>query len=89
LSEVCWKLGEALRGIRPIAIEVQADAVVTNSQKATRIGLIVNELVSNALKHAFRGDSAGTVAVKLGGDMTRESASPGCRIIIAIPPAAV
>jgi two-component sensor histidine kinase len=34
-------------------------------QKATRIGLIVNELVTNALKHAFPDDGAGTVWVKL------------------------
>jgi two-component sensor histidine kinase len=65
LSEVCWKLGEALRGIRPIAVEVDADRVVTNTQKATRIGLIVNELVTNALKHAFPDDGAGTIWVKL------------------------
>jgi two-component sensor histidine kinase len=125
LSDVCWKLGEALRGIRPIAVEVDADRVVTNTQKATRIGLIVNELVTNALKHAFPDDGAGTVWVKvrrtpteltlvvedngigcpeeakdglgsrltrllvqqLGGTMTRESATPGCRITITIPSA--
>ncbi len=65
LGEVCWKLGEALRGIRPIAVEVDADRVVTMTPKATRIGLIVNELVTNALKHAFPGDGAGTVRVRL------------------------
>jgi two-component sensor histidine kinase len=125
LSEVCWKLGEALRGIRPIAVEVDADRVVTNTQKATRVGLIVNELVTNALKHAFPDDGAGTIWVKLhrtstvltlvveddgvgcpeeaedglgsrltrllvqqlGGTMTRESTTPGCRITITIPSA--
>jgi len=32
---------------------------------ATRIGLIVNELVVNALKHAFPDDRAGAIYVKL------------------------
>jgi two-component sensor histidine kinase len=65
LTEMCWKLGEALRGIRPIAVEVDADRVVASTQKATRIGLIVNELVTNALKHAFPHDGAGSIRVKL------------------------
>jgi len=65
LHEVCWKLGEALRGVRPIAVEVDADEVETQSQAATRLGLIVNELVTNALKHAFPGERGGTVYVRL------------------------
>jgi two-component sensor histidine kinase len=65
LGEVCWKLGEALRGVRPIAVEVDADRVEIRSPMATRIGLIVNELVTNALKHAFPNERGGTVYVRL------------------------
>ncbi len=65
LGEMCAQLGDALRGVRPIAISVNADSIVTNSRKATRIGLIVNELVTNALKHAFPGDRAGAISVSL------------------------
>jgi two-component sensor histidine kinase len=65
LAEICLNLGNALRGIRPIAVEVHADHVVAQGQKATRIGLIVNELVTNALKHAFPNDSTGRIAVEL------------------------
>src|SRR5258706_13158919 len=36
-----------------------------DTRQAIRIGLIVNELATNALKHAFPGDSAGTIEVKL------------------------
>ncbi len=123
LMEVCLNVGEALRGIRPIAIEVDADRVATDGQKATRIGLIANELVTNALKHAFPDESAGNIQVtlrrtgadltlavedngigcpdgateglgsrltrllvqQLHGNMIREAASPGCRIVITIP----
>jgi two-component sensor histidine kinase len=75
LGEVCWKLGESLRGVRPIAVEVEADRVEIRSQTATRLGLIVNELVTNALKHAFPDDRGGTVYVRLrrsGGELTLE-----------------
>jgi len=65
LGEVCWKLGEGLRGVRPIAVEVDADRVEIRSQMATRIGLIVNELVTNALKHAFPDERGGTVSVRM------------------------
>jgi two-component sensor histidine kinase len=65
LGEVCWKLGEGLRGVRPIAVEVDADRVEIRSQMATRIGLIVNELVTNALKHAFPDERGGTVYVRM------------------------
>ena len=65
LEELCWNLGEALRDIRPIAIRVMSDKVVLSSRQATRIGLIVNELVTNALKYAFPGEQAGTINVLL------------------------
>jgi two-component sensor histidine kinase len=65
LGEICGNAGEALRGVRAITVEVDAERVVARSQKATRIGLIVNELVTNALKHAFPGDAAGSVRVML------------------------
>lgn len=65
LGEVCWNLGEALRGLRPISVDVDADQVVAPSHTATRIGLIVNELVTNALKHAFPEELPGSVRVSL------------------------
>lgn len=65
LGELCWSVGERLRDLRPIAVEVDAERVVTNRRHAIRMGLIVNELATNALKHAFPGNRAGTIAVKL------------------------
>jgi two-component sensor histidine kinase len=65
LEDVCQRLGEALRGVRPIAVRVDCENVIINSQQAIRIGLMVNELATNALKHAFPNDRGGTIQVRL------------------------
>lgn len=65
LSDLCGDLRATLVGLRPIALRVQAEPVELDSTEAVNIGLIVNELVQNALKYAFPDDLAGTVAVRL------------------------
>ncbi|WP_352671770.1 sensor histidine kinase [Mesorhizobium sp. M0166] len=65
LEELSRHLGDTLRDIRPIAVKVHAEEVHLPTEQAIPLGLIVNELVRNALKHAFPGDRGGTIAVKL------------------------
>lgn len=65
LTGCCKHLGDALRDVRPIAVNVEVEDILLRSDKAVAIGMIVNELVTNAFKHAFPGDQAGTVAVSL------------------------
>jgi len=48
-----------------IALEVNAAEVVLNVEQAIPLGLIVNELVINALKHAFPQNRSGRIAVSL------------------------
>ena len=55
---------------RPISLKVDADAGTATSRDAVSIGLIVTELVMNALKHAFpdaKTDAAIVVSYKVAG----------------------
>jgi two-component system, sensor histidine kinase PdtaS len=65
LEKLCGHLGDTLRDIRPIAVRVDADEIHLPTEQAVPIGLIVNEIVTNALKHAFPDNRAGSVKVAL------------------------
>jgi two-component sensor histidine kinase len=49
--------------VRPIAVKVESDDVHLRTEQAVPLGLIANELVTNALKHAFPDDRSGAVRV--------------------------
>jgi PAS domain S-box-containing protein len=64
----------AVEGIR---LDLKLDAYPVSVNVAMPTGLVVNELLTNALKHAFVGRDAGTVTLNSLSDGT------GCRILIA------
>jgi two-component sensor histidine kinase len=65
LQSLCGQLGDMLRDIRPIAVRVHAPAVTVKPAHAVHIGLMVNELVTNAFKYAFPAGQGGTVQVEV------------------------
>ncbi|WP_445633743.1 ATPase [Nostoc sp. DSM 114161] len=48
-----------------IALETEIDSVSLNIDQAIACGLVINELISNALKHAFPNQQAGTIHITL------------------------
>ncbi|MEH1837825.1 MAG: PAS domain S-box protein [Nostoc sp.] len=48
-----------------IGLETDIDSVSLNVDQAIACGLVINELISNALKHAFPNQEAGTISIAL------------------------
>ncbi|MBB5710304.1 histidine kinase dimerization/phosphoacceptor domain -containing protein [Sphingomonas xinjiangensis] len=64
LSELCTALSDALFLQGAIVLECASDHVTLPRDRAVSIGLIVNELVTNAAKHAFTGRDSGRISVR-------------------------
>ncbi len=70
VKEVAEKIVEMQRTATPepdtrIAAGVTGDKIVLTGKQAMSVGLIVNELVHNAISHAFHGRSEGEIEVSL------------------------
>jgi two-component sensor histidine kinase len=66
LTKLCETLAQSMIGeSRPISLKVETDADTATvvSHQAVSIGLIVTELVMNALKHAFPGERKNATVV--------------------------
>ncbi len=63
LTTQSFRAGGAPAG--SVGLELELDSVVVGMDQAIPCGLLVNELISNSLKHGFPGDRAGTVRVEL------------------------
>jgi PAS domain S-box-containing protein len=65
LKRLCEHLATSLGADRRgVVIEVATDPISIETNKAITLSLVVNELVANAFKHAFPGDTGGTVSVR-------------------------
>jgi two-component sensor histidine kinase len=65
LGEICDGLRRLFDDILPIKLRVDVEPLVMPTDIAVPIGLLVNELVTNALKHAFPQERGGMVTVSL------------------------
>lgn len=64
LRELCAELLEA-GGAQHVTCTVEADDVQLNLSRLTALSLIINEVVTNSLKHAFKDRSSGTIVLDL------------------------
>jgi two-component sensor histidine kinase len=64
LAALCHSIGASMiRDHDEVNLEVHTDDTVTSSESSVSLGLIVTELVINALKHAFPDNRGGEIAV--------------------------
>ena len=67
MSDLCRDIGRSHNlGKRSIRLDVQVDDSKIHIERAVIVGLLVNELVTNALKHAFPNGRSGVVTVRYG-----------------------
>ena len=64
ITSLCDDLKVALIGLRPISLKTQVESHLLAQERAVPVGLIINELLTNALKYAFPDERTGNVTVR-------------------------
>lgn len=64
MEDLLAEIGKAAEG-RPISIELDMDSIRLPGRDAVSFVVIVNELVTNAIKHAFPGNIPGRIVIGL------------------------
>jgi two-component sensor histidine kinase len=71
-----------LDGAANVSVHIKCDQIELPPEKTIPVGLIINELVTNAIKHAFIDQPAGFIEIKLEGvtqlDLVVEDNGAGC-----------
>jgi PAS domain S-box-containing protein len=79
LSHLCQTLTASMIGdTRPIALKVDVRGGSASSSQAVSMGIIVTELVINAIKHAFPGDRKDSIVV-----VAYDLAAPNWRLSVS------
>jgi len=63
LNALCEDVRSARIGLRPISLKVKVEDHTLPQERAVPVGLILNELLTNAFKYAFPDDRRGTIQV--------------------------
>jgi len=74
LGRICAHLSRSIDAARAIEFDLAIEPATVSAEKALVIGLIANELVTNAIKYAFTGDRPGTIAVSFAEDRAKNGA---------------
>jgi two-component sensor histidine kinase len=89
LHDLVADLRVNLTDVTPVGLFIEAERHSLPVSRAGAVGLIANELVTNALKHAFPEDRAGEVRLgfwREGQDMLLTVADDGIGFVEGIPP---
>lgn len=65
LVGLCRKLQQSLLGKAPIKFDIQVVPAIFKVDRAIPLGLVANELITNAIKHAFPDGRKGQIQVRL------------------------
>ena len=74
LGRICAHLSRSIGAARAIDFDQAIEPTTVSAEKALVLGLIANELISNAIKYAFPGDRSGPIAVSFAKDSEKDSA---------------
>lgn len=77
LGGIVASFRDSLAASAGIGVDCKLEPVTLSTRAAVPLGLVVNELLTNAVKHAFASGRAGTVRVTLDRD------GPTCRLCVA------
>ncbi len=77
LSEIASAVMRA-HAVQGIHLDLQVDTWLVSLDVAMPTGLVVNELLTNALKHAFVGRDGGSITLH-----SRTDPTGGCRVLVA------
>lgn len=64
----CSILDTYMTGMCRLSLNTELEEVRIETRRAVPLGLILNELITNALKYAYPGDSAGEIIIRLRAD---------------------
>jgi two-component system, sensor histidine kinase PdtaS len=78
MADLCTRLEASLAAQRPFTVHVEAEDIALSVSTSVLIGLLIDELVTNALKHAFPDPGTGAITVRF----CREASGLLCRVVV-------
>jgi two-component sensor histidine kinase len=65
IEGICAHLADSMKHVCTVTVDVQCDPITLSRERAVPVGLVVNELVTNAYKHGFSSGGTGRIQVNL------------------------